>query len=277
MQSALRFNTTGEQLPTMKTKIALVTVVLILTASATNALASEDLGESYEDYLTYIEILKCDETVATGENGSVTVKVGARTEVDLHIELKGEYPWGHWTFSSEVVALKPGVSVVREAFHVPPGSLDDPASSYYVYVYATLPGDPWSFEAWGETREVEVIPPEPDKAAKFSVHGPGFGYYWVGEVIWSGVVWAHYDEAGSPSDPRGVWEVGVEGLPELWYTMCIVDRAEYRNHVLTAKGTSLDGPLGGLEFTYRAYMRSDRWTLWGEGFYFTGFIEADDI
>jgi hypothetical protein len=161
----------------MKTKITLVTVVFIVAASATLAIASEGHVDSYEDYLTSIEILKCDATVETGENGSITVKVGVRTEVDLYIELKGEYPWGHWTFSSEVVALEPGVSVLREEFHVPPRSLDEPASTYYVYVYATLPGDPWSFEAWGEIREVEVVPPEPDKAEKFSVHGLGFGYY----------------------------------------------------------------------------------------------------
>jgi hypothetical protein len=260
----------------MKTKIILITVILILTATTTLTLASEDPGDNYDDYLTSIDILKCDDTVATGENGSITVKVAARTGVDLHIDVKGEYPWGHWTFSSEVVALEQGVSVLREEFHVPPGSLEDPASSYYVYVYATLPGDPWSFEAWGETSEVEVILPDPDRAAKFSVHGPGFGYYWVGDVVWSGVVWAHYDEAGSPSDPRGVWEVGVEGLPEQWYTMCIVDRAKYRNHVLTAEGTFLEGPIGGLEFTLKAYTKSDRWTLSGEGFYFTGFIEVDE-
>jgi hypothetical protein len=113
----------------------------------------------------------------------------------------------------------------------------------------------------GETEKVEVIPPEPDRAAMFSVYGPGFGYYWVGELIWSGVVWAYYDEADSLSDHRGVWEVGVAGIPELWYTMCIVDRAEYRNHVLTTEGTFLEEPLGGLEFTSKAYMRSDRWTL----------------
>jgi len=211
----------------MRTKIILVTIILLLTASAIPRPISDNTEYNYENYLFSLEVLKCDDTVATGESGSINVKVGARTEVDLYIEFKGKYQWGHWAFSSEKVALEPGVNVVKEEFPVPQG-------------------------------------------------GPGFGYYFVDDVKWSGVVWTHYDEMGSPFDPQGVWEVGIEGLPELWYTMCIVDSAEYKQHVLVAEGTFLDAPLQGLDFTYTVDLTSDRWTLEGEGFYFTGFINADD-
>jgi hypothetical protein len=260
----------------MRTKILLVTIVLLLTASAIPRPVSDNSENNYNNYLFSLDVLKCDDTVATGESGSINVKVGARTEVDLHIEFKGKYQWGHWTFSSEKFTVEPGVNMLKEEFSVPQGSLDDPALNYYIYVYVTMPGDTWNSMAWGLTRDVNVILPEPDKSAEIGVHGPGFGYYYVGDVKWSGVVWAHYDEAGSPYDPQGVWEVGIEGLPELWYTMCIVDRAECKQHVLVAEGTFLDEPLLGLDFTYVADLTSNRWMLEGEVFYFTGFIETYD-
>ena len=55
---------------------------------------------------------------------------------------------------------------------------------------------------------------------------------------------------GAPSDPQGVWEMGIEVLSELWYTICIVDRSEHMNHVLV-EGVLLNEPLQWLSLTMR--------------------------
>ena len=98
----------------MRTKIVLVVVVLFVTITAIPKSISDETEFNYDNYLSSLDIQKYDETVGTDEYGSINVQVESRTEVDLHIEFKGNYTWGHWTFSSKNVAVEPGA---RAPFH----------------------------------------------------------------------------------------------------------------------------------------------------------------
>jgi hypothetical protein len=122
-----------------------------------------------------------------------------------------------------------------------------------------------------------VIAIKPSEPQPNNIHGPGYGFYNSPEGRWEGEVWAHYDENGNPDDPQGIWEVGVEGTPEIWYTMGFVDFEKYNGNILIAKGTFEDveeWPLAGREFVYIANLRTMKWILNGEGFHFKGTIEV---
>jgi len=79
--------------------------------------------------------------------------------VVLHVEFKGEFPWSHWTYSSCDVQVEEGLSTVSCEVNVPYKTIIEPASSFYYYVYVTLPGDPWGSSAWGLAQTVTLEPP----------------------------------------------------------------------------------------------------------------------
>jgi len=113
----------------------------------------------YCNYLYSLDITSCDDPVIAGQSNQVTVEIGANTNVVLHIALKGEFPWGYWTFSSCEVQVEEGLNTFTCHVNVPYKTIIEPATSFYYYVYVTLPGDPWDSSTWGLAQTVTVEPP----------------------------------------------------------------------------------------------------------------------
>ncbi len=113
----------------------------------------------YSNYLHSLEIAYYDDPVIAGQSNQITVEVGANTDVVLHAEFKGEYPWGHWTLGSCDVQVEEGLSTIACDIEVPYKTVIDPVSSLYYYVYVTLPGDPWGSSTWGLTQIITLEPP----------------------------------------------------------------------------------------------------------------------
>jgi len=113
----------------------------------------------YSSYLHSLEIESYDDPVTAGQQNRITVKVGANTDLVLHVEFKGEFSWGHWIFESTETLLEPGPSTVTANIEIPYKTLIEPASDFYYYVYVTLPGDEWSSDAWSLRQSVDVAPP----------------------------------------------------------------------------------------------------------------------
>lgn len=114
----------------------------------------------YDDYLYSLDIVSYDEPITAGQTGSIKVKVGANTDVVIHVEFKGEFSWGHWPFYSAEIPVSSGVSTVSAEVNVPFKCLIEPVSGFVYYVYVTLPGDEWSQSAWGLAQSITVTPPE---------------------------------------------------------------------------------------------------------------------
>ena len=113
----------------------------------------------YSNYLYSLDIVSYVDPVTAGGIGSVTVEVGANTDVDVYVELKGHFSWAEWTFSSEVISVDPETRTVTANVGVPYKTLIEPASCFYYYVYVTLQGDQWSPQVWGLVQTVTVNPP----------------------------------------------------------------------------------------------------------------------
>jgi hypothetical protein len=113
----------------------------------------------YSNYLYSLEITSYDDPVIAGQSNQITVEIGAITDVILHIEFKGKFPWGHWTFSSCEIQLEDGLNTIAYEVNVPYKTIIEPASSFYYYVYVTLPGDPWGSSVWGLAQTVILEPP----------------------------------------------------------------------------------------------------------------------
>lgn len=114
---------------------------------------------NYSNHLYSLEITSYDDPVTAGQSNQITVEIGAITDVILHIEFKGEFLWGHWTFSSCEIQLEDGMRMVTCEVDVPYKTAIEPASSFYYYVYAALPRDPWGSSAWGLAQMVTLKPP----------------------------------------------------------------------------------------------------------------------
>ena len=134
--------------------LLLVSSFLVLIPSST----AIDDGWNYGNYLYSLEILSFDDPVTAGDLGSVTVEIGANTEVVLNVEFKGVFTWGDWTFSSTEVFLGSGLESVNVNIEVPYKAIIEPASSFYYYVYATLQEDDWNPSSWSLVQEVTVSP-----------------------------------------------------------------------------------------------------------------------
>jgi len=113
----------------------------------------------YTNYLYSLDITSYDDPIIAGQSNQITVKIGANTEVVLHVEFKGEFQWGHWTFSSCETQVEEGLSTITCELNVPYKTVIEPVSSFYYYVYMILPGDPWGSSAWGLAQTVALEPP----------------------------------------------------------------------------------------------------------------------
>lgn len=112
----------------------------------------------YSNYLYSLDVTSYDDPVKAGQPNQIMVEVGANSDVVLHVEFKGAFSWGHWTFSSCEVQVEEGLSMVACEINVPYKMIIEPVSSFYYYVYVTLPGDLWSSSAWGLVQTVELEP-----------------------------------------------------------------------------------------------------------------------
>jgi hypothetical protein len=118
-----------------------------------------DATGDYDDYIYSLDIISYVDPLTAGGTGSITVKVGANTAVNIHVELKGHFSWDEWTYSSDAISVEAGTRTVNGEVTVPYKLLIEPASCYYYYVYITLRDDSWNSQAWGLVQKIEVIPP----------------------------------------------------------------------------------------------------------------------
>jgi hypothetical protein len=135
-----------------------------VVASGLMLLAAQPAGAStvwtYGNYLNSLNIGSFKSPIAAGDGATVEATVGANTAVDVHVEFKGQFSWGSWTYSSDVIPITgAGTFTVTGSPVVPYKALIDPAQYFFDYVFVTLPGDSWSPAAWGLTRTVQVIAP----------------------------------------------------------------------------------------------------------------------
>ena len=133
---------------------------LLFTGFILSIPKSEALEEwNYENYLYSFEILSHEAQVTAGQATTVTIQIGANTEVDLHIELKGMYEWGSWTFSEVIIFLEEGLANIDVSLEIPLKTVIEYPSEFYIYVYASSSGDSWSTLVWGLTQMVTIDPP----------------------------------------------------------------------------------------------------------------------
>ena len=143
----------------MKVRVILVSLLIIITISFIQSTKAEDVEWDYGNYLSCLDIISFDDPVTAGGMASISVEVGANTDVVLHVEFKGEFAWGHWVFYSKEVFIGQGVSSVTESVSVPFKTLIEPASDFYYYVYVTFPLESWSSSAWGLAQSVSISAP----------------------------------------------------------------------------------------------------------------------
>jgi hypothetical protein len=144
----------------MKAYIALFFLFLSAINLAVPISQVNNVEWDYTNYLYSLEISEYDEYITAGQSGLIKVLVGANTEAVLHVEFKGSFDWGHWVFYSRTIPLESGLNEIEATIYVPYKALIEPASEFYHYVYVALPGDEWNSQAWGQTEEVSVYPPE---------------------------------------------------------------------------------------------------------------------
>jgi hypothetical protein len=113
----------------------------------------------YSNYLYSLKIVSYDCPVIAGQLNRITVEIGANTAVVLHVEFKGAFSWGHWTFGSYEVQVDEGLNTVVCEMNIPHKVSVESSSSFYFYAYVTMPGDTWSSTSWGLVQTVALKPP----------------------------------------------------------------------------------------------------------------------
>ena len=137
-----------------------ISLLLVLGCIFITPISTATIPEwDYCNYLHSLDITSCDNPVTAGQPNQITIEVGANIEVVLHVEFKGEFPWGHWTYSSCDVQVEEGLNTVSCEVNIPYKTIIEPVSSFYYYVYVTLPGDPWGSSTWGLAQTVTMAPP----------------------------------------------------------------------------------------------------------------------
>jgi len=113
----------------------------------------------YNNYL-YDLYASCLTTMIAGSSVPVDIDVASNTGAVVHVELKGAYSWGDWIYDSEILNVPSGISNLTVALDVPVKLLVEPTCDFYVYVYATLPGDLWGFDVWSIRCDSKLNAPE---------------------------------------------------------------------------------------------------------------------
>lgn len=140
--------------------LSLLIAILLIDTSCAEA---NNKGEwSYDNYLYSLQILAYDDPIIPGQASEISLEIGSNTDVDVHIELKGKFAWGDWTFSEVIHPIQAGTSAITQSIEIPEKIIHEEAAGYYYYVYVTLPSDPWSSQAWGLVQNVYVNNEQPD-------------------------------------------------------------------------------------------------------------------
>jgi hypothetical protein len=143
----------------MKARVILVPILILITTSFIQGTKANNVEWNYGNYLQSLEIISYAYPATAGNTASIAVEIGANTDVVLHIELKGYFDWGNWTFSSTEIPIESSVTRVTGYLEVPYKTMIEAESYFYYYVYVTLPGDGWTASTWGLTENVTVDPP----------------------------------------------------------------------------------------------------------------------
>ena len=134
--------------------LALLIAILLLDSSCVEA--NNDGGWSYENYLYSFKILAYDDPITPGQACEISLEIGSNTDVEVHIELKGKFTWGDWTFSEVVHPIQVGTSTITQSLEVPEEIIYEETAGYYYYAYVTLPTGSWNSQVWGLAQNVDI-------------------------------------------------------------------------------------------------------------------------
>ena len=143
----------------MKKALILTIALLALTLGIVPIIEADNVKWSYGNYLYDLVVHPFDDPVEVGRMGSITIQVGANTEVIAHVEFKGHYSWGEWVYYSEEIQLSPGETEFTAEMEIPFKTLVEPTCDFYYYVYVTFPDDQWVSHCWGLALDVEIALP----------------------------------------------------------------------------------------------------------------------
>lgn len=182
---------------------SLIFILFSATSVITPFIASGNVEWDYSNYLYDLRIECFENPVQAGRTGFITASVGANTAVTAHVELKGSYSWGEWTYDLKEIQLSPGESEFIVELCVPSKLVVEPICLFYYYVYITLPGEQWDPECWGLTTELDIILP----AADISLEGI--------DLMMSHLVW----KVESSKLSEIIKKVLIKKIERLWETL----------------------------------------------------------
>ena len=139
----------------LRQKLAITLGVLMLLP----VLLAHSFTWSYSNYLYELSV-DTDDTLNVGGTKTVSVNVGANTDVVVHVELKGDFTWGDWIYDSKEVPVSTGESTITVTLDVPIKLIVEPSNDFYVYAYVTLPGDIWNHQLWGIRKDMSLQLPD---------------------------------------------------------------------------------------------------------------------
>ena len=139
--------------------IPLALAFIIITSVVAPILYADQVEWDYNSYLYLFDILEYDEPLTAGRTNHISIQVGANTQVTVHVEFKGSFSWGEWTFYSQEIPMEAGLTTLGVDMEMPIKTIVEPTCTYYYYTYITLPGDGWAPYVWGLTRYISVAPP----------------------------------------------------------------------------------------------------------------------
>ena len=72
----------------VRARVIIVPLLILVIISFTQRARAEDVEWNYSNYLSSLEIISFDDPVTAGGMASISVEVGANTDVVLHVELR---------------------------------------------------------------------------------------------------------------------------------------------------------------------------------------------
>jgi hypothetical protein len=143
----------------VKKPLLFTIALLAMTSGIVPIIEADNVQWSYGNYLYDLVIPSYDNPVEAGRTGSISLQVGANTEVTAHVEFKGHYSWGEWVYYSEEIQLGPGETEVTVEVEIPFKTIVEPTCEFYYYVYITFPDEQWVSHCWGLAPDVEIALP----------------------------------------------------------------------------------------------------------------------
>jgi len=135
--------------------ITMLSVILLMKVTYVDANNNGDW--SYDNYLNSFQVLAYDDPIIPGQACEITMEIESNTDVEIHVELKGIFTWGDWTFSKVVQSIQEGAITITQSLEVPEEFISEEITGCYYYVYVTLPQDSWNSQVWGLTQKVDIF------------------------------------------------------------------------------------------------------------------------